>query len=216
MNGGWQPALREFFARFSVFKRTEPIASAAQFGDFLATRAAFVSQKKLYEYVKTRMGISYPRHFQDADFIVSLDIAKWHVYAAALSDLAIWMAGQAYKHTLDSEEAAAIARYWHDRTVEERFDATIAGGIEQIRQAFANRVALADWEVMSQRDHAFTLSPKELVRWAPIADRLKQYDVEVVENSIRFSWVAIRQDFNHTYNHAAFIADWRENYAGGA
>ena len=208
-----ESAIREFFSRFSVFKRPEPIDSAARFGEFMATRSAFVSQKKLYEYVKTRMGLSYPRHFRDDVFIESLNIAKWHVYAAAMSDLAVWMTAQTYGRTGDADECAKIARYWYARALEDRFDSTIAEALPRIEADFGNRVELTDWAVRGRKDYAFTLSPKELVRWAPISDELKQYDVEIVENSIRFAWVQIRTDFNAVYDHEAFIADWRQNYA---
>ena len=206
---GLKQAIAEFAARFSVFKRPDPIGSSAAFGDFLATRAAFVSQKKLYEYVKTRMGISYPKHFRDDDFIASLNIAKWHVYAAAMSDLAVWMAGQSYLRTGDADESAALARYWYDRVIDERFDKTVRHELPAIKKRFADRIALIDWAVMSKSDNAFTLSPKELVRWAPIAEKLKKHDSDIVENSIRFAWVQIRSDFNDVFDHESFIVDWR-------
>ena len=200
-------------ARFSVFKRPEPIDSAAKFGEFLATRAAFVGQKKLYEYVKTRMGISYPRHFRDDQFIESLNIAKWRVYAACLSDLAIWMAAQSFARTGDADETRQIAQYVYDRTIDERFEpGSLSDGPQPVKDEFANRLALIDWNSCAKTDYAFSQSPKKLVHWAPIAPRLKQYDTEVVENSIRFAWVAVRQDFNQVYDHEAFIADWRENF----
>jgi hypothetical protein len=210
---GLESAIREFFSRFSVFKRPDTIDSAIRFGEFLATRSAFVSQKKLFEYVKTRMGLSYPRHFRDDNFIESLNIAKWHVYAAAMSDLAIWMAAQVYNRTGDGDETGEIARYWYSQVLHDRFDATIAEALPRIESDFASRVELTDWDFKGKGDHAFALSPKELVRWAPISDELKRYDVEIVENSIRFAWVAIRTDFNTAYDHDSFIADWRGNYA---
>jgi hypothetical protein len=208
--------LKALLARLSVFKRSPPIASAAAYGEFLATRAAFVSQKKLYEYVKQRMGMSYPRHFQDDAFIGSLNIAKWQVYAACLSDLAVWMAAQTHKRTMDDKEAQAIANYWYSTVVDDRFPTCgLPGGTGPILESFANRLALTDWRAKAVRDYAFSLSPKELVRWAPIAPELKKYDVEVVENSIRFAWVAIREDFNRVYDHDAFIVDWRRSFPRG-
>lgn len=210
----WKSSVAAFFERFSVFKRSEPIDSSAKFGDFLATRAAFVGQKKLYEYVKTRMGITYPRHFRDEIFIESLNIAKWQVYAACLSDLAIWMAAQVYSRTGDVEETRQIAQYWFDRTIDDRFEkGALSDGPQAAKDEFGNRLALIDWNSCSKTDYAFSQSPKKLVHWAPIAPELKKYDVEVVENSIRFAWVAIRQDFNDVYDHEAFLADWHENLA---
>ncbi|MEM7464964.1 MAG: hypothetical protein AAF362_20020, partial [Pseudomonadota bacterium] len=95
--------IQDFFERFSVFKKVQPIDSVDRFQEFLATRAAFVGQKKLYEYIKTRMGMKYPKVFQDDIFIESLNIAKWHVYAACMSDLGVWMSAQVYAKTGDRD-----------------------------------------------------------------------------------------------------------------
>lgn len=205
--------IRDFFERFSVFKKAQPVVSTESFQDFLATRAAFVSQKKLYEYIKTRMGMKYPEAFQNDIFIESLNIAKWHVYAACMSDLAVWMCAQVYKHTGDREETVSIAKYVFSKTLHDRFDREVVEKHEkEILEEFGNRLALTDWNAKGADDSAFTLSPKELVRWAPIAPELKKYDVEIVENSIRFAWVAKRQEFLEVYNHEAFIADWRAQF----
>ncbi|MGI9401125.1 MAG: hypothetical protein ACR2O0_07730 [Rhizobiaceae bacterium] len=209
----WKFTVREFLDRFSVFKKSQSIDSVDSFQEFLATRAAFVSQKKLYEYIKTRMGMNYPKAFQDDFFIESLNIAKWHVYAACMSDLAVWMCAQTYKQTGNREETVEIAEHVFSGTLHDRFEAEVvekhAG---EILEEFGNRLALIDWNAKSQDDSAFSLSPKELVRWAPIAPELKKYDVEIVENSIRFSWVSKRQEFLEVYNHEAFIEDWRRQY----
>ncbi len=92
MSGGKRfPAFCGTCVRSGASRRSN---SAAGYADFLDSRAAFVSQKKLYEYVKQRMGMSFPVHFADDQFIASLNIAKLRVYAACLSDLALWMAAR--------------------------------------------------------------------------------------------------------------------------
>jgi hypothetical protein len=205
--------LREFFARLSVFRRVEPVDSVHAFCEFLATRAAFVSQKKLYEYVKQRMGLSYPKHFEDDLFIRSLNIAKWHVYAAGLSDLAIWMAAQAYMRGADADEAAALSRHAFGWVVAERFDREeFTGDADELIRAFGDRAALADWAKMAEKENAFRLSPQELVRRAPISDELKNYDTEIVINSIRFAWLGIRDQFRNAFDAEAVLADWRGNH----
>jgi hypothetical protein len=127
-----------------------------------------------------------------------------------MSDLAIWMAAIVHGHTGNGNEAASIARYAFSETIYDRFDAAfVSKHAQEIVTRFDNRLALTDWNAGSTADNTFTLSPKELVRWAPIAPDLKKYDVEIVENSIRFAWVAIRQEFLRLYVHQSFISDWR-------
>ena len=206
--------LREFFARFSAFRKVEPVASVEDFSEFLASRAAFVSQKKLYEYVKQRMGISYPSHFKDSEFIVSLNIAKWHVYAASLSDLAVWMGAQLHEAGATPREAAELTAHAYRHAVTRRFDLDqFTGDIEELIRAYQDRAALADWAALAHGEAAFKLSPKALVKWAPISNELKRYDVDIVMNSLRFAWLAMRDQFRKACQPDAVLADWRGNHS---
>ncbi|GIL03431.1 MAG: hypothetical protein BroJett030_33300 [Alphaproteobacteria bacterium] len=201
---------RDVLVHLGVFRRSLPIDTVEAFDDFLATRASMIAQKKLYEYVKTRMGISYPRMFQDAPFIESLNIAKWRVYAACLSDLAVWMGAQFHAAGATAEEAAALARHAFGRAIDERFrTGEFTGDADAIVEAFARRLALADWRLLAEGESAFKLSPEQLVYWAPIADELKRYDIDIVLNSLRFAWLAIRQEFRDKFKAEAVLVDWR-------
>ena len=203
---------REFLARFSTFRKIEPIDDVHAFTEFLASRSAFVSQKKLYEFVKQRMGISYPRHFRDDDFITSLNTAKWHVYAAALSDLAIWMGAQVHEAGATPQEATRLTAHAFRHAVTERFNRDeFTGDFETLIREYEDRAALADWVALAHGEAAFKLSPKALVKWAPISDELKRYDVEIVMNSLRFAWLAIRDQYRKAADSTAVLADWREN-----
>ena len=203
----------EFFemvrVRLSPWKRLEPVDSSKTFGEFLATRAAFIAQKTLYGYVKTRMGMKYPQMFEDDIFIESLNISKWQVYAACLSDLAIFMAAQVYARNRNPEEASAIADKHYTDCISDRFgDSEFTGDSQALIETFRNRLVLVDWNNAADTEGAFKESPKALVRWAPIDDSLKKYDREIVENSIRFQWQRVRSDFRKTFDADAFLADW--------
>jgi hypothetical protein len=58
-----------------------------------------------------------------------------------------------------------------------------------------DRVARTDWLAVGPDGAAFTESPASLVRWAPVKDDLKVLDAEIVRNSVRFRWQAVRVDF---------------------
>ena len=75
----------EFAARFGTRRDKGPIDSPEKLNQFVATRSAFIAQKTLYGYLKTRMGTSYPRMFEDDVFVSSINIAKMHVFSACLS-----------------------------------------------------------------------------------------------------------------------------------
>ena len=55
--------------------------------NFVQTKSAWVSQVTLYSYLKTRMGTRYVLHFDNDEFMKSVNQAKWNIYAIALQDL---------------------------------------------------------------------------------------------------------------------------------
>lgn len=205
--------IEAFWTRLSVFKKPDPVRTCREFESFLGTRSAFIAQKTLYGYVKTRMGMKYPTVFKDDVFIESLNIAKWQVYAACLFDLAIYMAARTYALTGDPKEASAIALSSFRAVLDTRFDnPEFTGSTGDLLDAFERRLAFADWNYCSQGEGAFKDSPPALVRWAPIDGALKRYDGEIVRNSIRFQWQRIRHDFETVFQGEEFLADWRRDH----
>lgn len=197
--------------RLSVFKKTPPVTDLAGLCEFVAGNAAFIAQKTLYGYVKTRMGMKYPALFDDDEFIASLNIGKWQLYAACLSDLAVFCAAQIYQHGITGEETARIARYAFENAIKNRFDnPEFTGKTGPLIKEFQRRIALENWDYAGKGEGAFRTSPEALVRFAPIVDELKELDAPLVKNSIRFQWQRVRSEFIKAFEAEAFLADWRE------
>jgi hypothetical protein len=75
-------------------------------------------------------------------------------------------------------------------------------------EEFARRLAETDWRRGALQPENFTCSPRALVRWAPIADNLKKFDSEIIENSVKYAWRDIREQFRNRINGDAVSADW--------
>jgi hypothetical protein len=201
--------LPEFLARLTVRRESGPLDSVEALCRFVSTRAAFIAQKTLYNYLKTRMGTRYPSMFEDDMFIASIDIAKLHVYTACLADLAIfaaWQVRQEAAEPLAPEDCKALALHCFRRGLED--NAAPAEAVESFSAAealadFERRLAFRDWDAGPQGVDIFSESPAALVRWAPIAPELKQFDQEIVENSIKFKWRDVRRDLGKRLDAAA-------------
>ncbi|MBO6725522.1 MAG: hypothetical protein JJ911_07670 [Rhizobiaceae bacterium] len=180
--------LKEFAARFAVTRDKSPIDSVAELRRFVTSRAAFVAQHKLYGYVKTRMGTRYPAMFEDDLFIQSLNTAKMHVFAACLSDLTIHAVAKATSGLEPDRRNRLATDIYVEGIAEYEAQAAGEGDAAKWKAAFAERLAKLNWENVSAGGDAFTASPDALVRWAPIAEELKRFDVEIVRNSVRFAW----------------------------
>ena len=179
---------------------------------FVQTRAAYVAQTSLYGYLKTRMGTRYPHMFQDEVFSKSIATAKWQVYGSCLSDLTVFAAGiVGAEHRLEPEEITKLAKHIYSEAVENTFDDAEA---EPHRTAalenFDTRCRDIAWADMPVLERAFTKSPVDLIRWAPVVDEFKVEDSEIVINSTRFRWRDIREQLRKRINPEAICRDWQQ------
>lgn len=201
--------LREFAARFRAARETWPIDTIAEMQRFARTRSAFVAQKKLYGYLKTRMGTRFPSMFEDDKFVQSINVAKMHVFAACLSDLTVHTVAKATAGSgIDNERRAAVAfECFRTGLAEIEGDWHEPQAADAWIETFGKRLEDVAWENLAAGGDAFTTSPKALVRWAPIADELKKYDAEIVRNSVRYAWNEVIRDFRLRYDAAALQAE---------
>jgi hypothetical protein len=209
--------LPEFIGRLTVRRESGPIDSIDALKQFVSTRAAFMAQKTLYGYLKTRMGTRYPSMFEDDAFVASIDIAKLQVYAACLADLAIFAVWRTHRDSaqpleahLDAGHCQALALDCFRQGLAD--NALPAAGVaafspDEVEAHFRRRLAFWDWADGPQGADIFSESPAALVRWAPIAPELKQFDQEIVENSIKFKWREVRGDLDRRLDAPSVAAE---------
>ncbi len=209
-----QSLRRVFTIRFDK----SPVETVDTLAEFVQTRAAYVAQTSLYGYIKTRMGTRYRYMFEDETYAASINFAKWRTYASCLSDLAVFAAATAAtRDDLKDTEAAELARFCFNRSVERAFDDVDDPALpEEIVAAFSIRAAGTNWDEAALGENAFEKSPVDLIRWAPIADELKEFDSEIVINSTRFRWRDIREQLRTRIDGGGVCADWRENGGSSA
>lgn len=209
---------RLFSAAFwkSVFKyfggggpaRGQVIADRDSLETFIRTRAAHVAQTALYGYLRTRAGTRFPELFTNDGFSRSINIAKWHVWLACLSDLAIYAGGLLRGAT---HAPAPAVRHLMQEIIDGVLRETgtpVDSGMEYGSHAdrVRSRIALCEWTGYANDDAAFSESPAALVHWAPVADNLKELDEEIVRNSIRFRWHEVRRELRGSLDAAAVLA----------
>ncbi|WP_295809102.1 hypothetical protein [uncultured Nitratireductor sp.] len=208
--------LREAAARFTLRRDNGVIDTTQTLCDFVATRASFVAQKKLYGYLKARMGTRYPSMFEDDVFVESVNIAKLHVFAACLSDLSVHtVAKVAAAGALSRDETQALARFCFVAGLANNADALPAeDAVDDWRNHFEKRIADLHWQNAAVDGDCFTESPRALFKWAPIADELKRFDREIVENSIRFAFGEVTRTFRERADLPAVAQNWRVHQNG--
>jgi len=183
------------YVGFGKNKKSEVITDKESLAAFLNTRSSHVAQTSLYGYLRTRAGTRFPEMFENPDILMSINIAKWHIWLACVSDLSIF-AGQTI-HQSGKIEApviqdlvpAALRQVLDDIGDPEEAGEDFAAAREKIIQ----RIATCDWQIVRDDETVFSQSPEALFYWSPIADELKERDETIVRNSIRFRWIDVRR-----------------------
>jgi hypothetical protein len=199
----------ETATRLSARADRAPIDSVERLFQFVSTRSALITQKKLYGYLKERMGMGYPKMFENPEFAQSIRVANIQIFAASLSDMTVFAVahGTVAQDCAQAERVAIAVSCYHAGLDDNAAWAT-KEDIVQWRKAFASRAEKTVWDNVAAGANPFTESPKALIRWAPISDDHKKYDREIVENSMKFAWNEIMQDFRKRVVPAAVVRDW--------
>ena len=189
----WETLTR--YLGINAHRRNKKINDINSLCWFLNTRASYVSQSTLYGYLRTRAGTRYPELFKNPDIVISINIAKWHIWLACLADLSLFMGQLIYQSGQVSEQAL---RHIMKTTSEQILDATGApqeagSAFVSAQQAVRKLIQTHDWTLVQDGDSLFSRSADALVYWSPIADELKDRDTQIVTNSIRFCWIDIRR-----------------------
>lgn len=196
------------------WRRESPIASVGDFSSFVETRAKFIAQTTLYGYLKTRAGTRFPTLFEDNLFSRSLDIAKWHIYLDCVADLLVYSAGLLVARSDLHCDVAALAGFVIDDILSRDAD-TLRGleGYDATAERITARIRHTPWTDVEDGEAPFSNSQNALVEWAPVAPQLKEFDTEIVINSMRFKWKNVRDQLRERLDADSVAIDWQQRRA---
>ena len=176
-----------------IFSKYRQIKSLEQVKNFIQEQSAQVSQMTLYGYLKTRMGAKHVLMFEDKDFLSSINIAKWHIYAASLVDCTFFCFSYLYKERNFSKTEEANRIFFEILNIE-KANGMNSEAYENATKEFNLRYQKINWTNYCDSD-PFTHSSNALYYWAPISDDLKRLDKKIVLNSMLLKWNNIQIDF---------------------
>ena len=190
----WRDFKIYLFSLFKAFIPKTKISNLDELEDFIQSKSAWVTQVTLYGYLKTRMGTRYVLHFENDEFMASVNLAKWNIYAVALQDLTFFTFSY-LKNNLnyqDTDKAKEIFLKILDDETTNKMPLDI---IEKVKKNFNERLQNIDWNTY-YNDLPFNPSALSLYKWAPIADELKNLDRKIVLNSVILKWDIVKKEFN--------------------
>ena len=182
-----------FFALFKAFIPKKKIKNFDELEYFIQTKSAWVTQVTLYSYLKTRMGTRYVLHFDNDEFMQSVNKAKWNIYADSLQDLTFFTFSYLKVH-FNIEGINKAKDIFFKILDDETINNMPLDIIENAKKKFNEKLKLISWDKYYS-DLPFNSSALSLYKWAPIADELKSLDRKIVLNSMILKWDVIKKEF---------------------
>ena len=187
--------VRKFTNKFSSINSKEDLQN------FVQERSAHVTQTTLYGYLKTRIGTRYAIMVEDEKFSNSINIAKWNIYVAAISDLTLYVFSYLIdKKNLKENDAEIIFMNIINNELENGLDQKI---YENAKKEFISKIKSVNWKKFHS-ENPFKDSGLALYNWSPIADELKVLDKEIVLNSIKLKWNLVENEFKDLTKNLTF------------
>ena len=183
------------FAMFKAFIPKKKIKNLDELENFIQTKSAWVTQVTLYNYLKTRMGTRYVLHFENDEFMASVNLAKWNIYSVALQDLTFFTFSY-LKVNFNFQDINKAKEIFNKILDDEILNNMPIDIIDSARKNFEDRFQNINWDIYYS-SLPFNPSALSLFKWAPIADELKNLDRKIVLNSMILKWDVIKQEFQN-------------------
>ena len=190
----WKDFKIYLFSLFKAFIPKTKISNLDELEDFIQSKSAWVTQVTLYGYLKTRMGTRYVLHFENDEFMASVNLAKWNMYAVALQDLTFFTFSY-LKNNFNYQEIDKAKEIFLKILDDETTNKMPQDIIDEAKNNFNDRLQNINWNNYCN-DLPFNPSALSLYKWAPIADELKKLDRKIVLNSVILKWDIVKKEFN--------------------
>ena len=190
----WNDFKVYLFALFMAFIPKKKINNLDELENFIQTKSAWVTQVTLYGYLKTRMGTRYVLHFENDEFMGSVNLAKWNIYAVALQDLTFFTFSK-LKVDFNYQEMKNAEEIFFKILDDETSNKMPQDIIEEAKKNFVERMKGINWDTY-HNDLPFNPSALSLYKWAPIAEELKNLDRKIVLNSVILKWNVVKKEFD--------------------
>ena len=139
------------------------------------------------------MGTRYVLHFENDEFMKSVNLAKWNMYAVALQDLTFFTFSY-IKNNFSFQDISKAEEIFSNILQNEINNKMPIDIVETSKKNFLERLQNINWDTY-YKDLPFNPSALSLYEWAPIAEELKTLDRKIVLNSVILKWNVVKKEF---------------------
>jgi len=179
------------------FRGPPPIVDRNSLADFIDTRAAFLTQKSIFDYVRGRAGPYFSIIINEAEFKENLEAGRWKSYPFALSVLTELVHSILVQR---SGNPVALAAALRDVTLEvfDRYpvpaalDAAYWAGARKQLAVRCEQIALHPPKLPADIPIP---AAKEFFDNMPIHERLREHDFVQIRNQLRVNVLSMHGEF---------------------
>jgi hypothetical protein len=189
-------------------------ATAAGLADFLAGRAAFVSQKSTFDYCRARAGIGWAQLFREDEFGRALELCRWEAYAAVLADVGEVALVYLRRQGAGAAVAPGLGEVLRSALLRHPVPAHRTGWDDAVDDAQARlyRALLADPRDVHRIGRK---SGGRVFEVLPIHTNLKAHDRVMVVNNVRFLLCRVYADMERELDGPALVRLLSASPGGG-
>lgn len=200
------------------FRRSPPIDDRSGLVEYLDSRAAFLTQKGIFDFSRAAAGPSFSMLIKEATFAAAVDEARWKSYPLTLSCVVEMVDGvlrplaKGAMPLAEALQAAAfeiIDRYPVPKPIE-------PAAWAEARNSLGLRIIhVALHPPKHVKDIPLQIAP-QFYDNLPIHQRLRGSANEIVTNNLRTSLIRMREEFEGCANVAALVTALGVAAGGGA
>jgi hypothetical protein len=191
----WRMSLWSAVKRLFV---PEPIATRDGLKEFLMSRAAYLTQKSIMEYVQARSNMMFSTLLSEPTFLAAYEEARWASYPAAFSMVTEMAEGMIRPHaegaTLDLHAALVSL----GRDVFQGFPLPPAQGPkfwDEAAETLDHDLGTAGLGPPKQVHEIALARAREIFDRLPVHEQLRQHDFTMFRNTLRFHMTEIGTEF---------------------
>jgi hypothetical protein len=190
------------------FRRPPPIEDRASLEGFLDSRAAFLSQKSIFDYVRGRSGPYFSMIIKEESFKAGVEEARWKNYPYGVSIVTEMVHGILLPLTGEPVRLASVLR---DLSLDvfDRYPVPAALGAEywdNERKSLALRCEQIALHPPKQVMDIPVPFAKVFFDNMPIHEKLREQDFELIRNQLRVNLISMHRDFTKYADLPAIVA----------
>lgn len=188
--------------------RPPPIVDATALGRFLSGESSYLAQRATYEFARNTLAYFGQWAFNDDKFNDAFRISRWEAFAAILADAIMLTEGRLRPAASNPESLLApLVALYHRELNAYPLPAHRSGGWDDLVERLRARLTVARLAAPIPAGELAKVAARRVYDTLPLYSDNKEYDVTIIDNAVRFGFVAFSDRLVARLRPSAVAAD---------